>query len=114
MTSINSAINRLSTSAGLLAYACNLLPLLSISVSTNFGVDSAKLAKNIRKRYETTRSINVTNMRKERTNPEKIPMPWDVENLALTYAYTETEYRDHVIEKDLVKQEKEPYCEKQT
>ena len=81
-----------------------LLNQLVDSVAVNFGEDSAKVAKQVRKRYETTRSINVTNMRKERTNPEKKPMPWDVENLALTYAYTETEYRDHVIEKDLVKQ----------
>ncbi|MFK7908622.1 MAG: cell surface protein SprA, partial [Chitinophagales bacterium] len=73
------------------------------SVDFKFGVDSAKAAKKIRKTYETVRSINVTNVRKERMNPEKKPMPWDVENLALTYAYTETEYRDHVIEKDLVK-----------
>lgn len=80
-----------------------LLTQLVDSVEFKFGVDSAKAAKQIRKTYETVRSINVTNVRKERTNPEKKPMPWDVENLALTYAYTETEYRDHVIEKDLVK-----------
>ncbi len=80
-----------------------LLKQLVDSVEFKFGADSAKAAKNIRKTYETVRSINVTNVRKERTNPEKKPMPWDVENLALTYAYTETEYRDHVVEKDLVK-----------
>ena len=81
-----------------------LLNQLVDSIAHNFDADSAKLAKKIRKTYETVRSINVTNVRKERTNPEKKPMPWDVENLALTYAYTETEFRDHVIEKDLVKQ----------
>ncbi|MEZ4886205.1 MAG: cell surface protein SprA [Chitinophagales bacterium] len=80
-----------------------LLKQLIDSVEYKYGADSAMAAKKIRKTYETVRSINVTNVRKERTNPEKKPMPWDVENLALTYAYTETEYRDHVIEKDLVK-----------
>lgn len=80
-----------------------LLTQLVDSIEHNFGADSARLAKKVRKTYETVRSINVTNVRKERTNPEKKPMPWDIENLALTYAYTETEYRDHVIEKDLVK-----------
>jgi cell surface protein SprA len=33
------------------------------------------------------RAINLTNVRKNRTNSKRKPMPWDIENLDLTYAY---------------------------
>lgn len=46
------------------------------------------------------KSINLTNVRKERTDPKKKPMPWDVENLSLTYAYSETDRSTPTIERD--------------
>ncbi len=49
------------------------------------------------------KSVNITNVRKERTNTKKKPMPWDVENLSLTYAYSNTERRTPLIENDQLK-----------
>lgn len=46
------------------------------------------------------KSYNFTNVRKERTNPDKKPMPWDVANFSFTYAYDETHRRDPIIESD--------------
>ncbi len=48
------------------------------------------------------KSINLTNVRKERTNSKRKPMPWDVENLSATYAWTNTTKRDPIIENDEV------------
>ena len=48
---------------------------------------------------QTVRSYNFTNVRKERTADKTgKPMPWDIENFALSYAYTETDRRDPIIE----------------
>jgi len=46
----------------------------------------------------TIKSLNLTNVRKERTNNQKTPMPWDISNFSVSYSYTETEYRDPIIE----------------
>lgn len=43
--------------------------------------------------YTRRRSMNLTNVRKERAEGKK-ERPWDVENLALTYSYTDQEYFD--------------------
>lgn len=48
----------------------------------------------------TIKSMNFTNVRKERTNTAKKPMPWDIENFSFTYSQTETERRDPIIELD--------------
>ena len=48
----------------------------------------------------TIKSINFTNVRKERTGT-KAPMPWDVENFSLTYAYTQTAKQDPIISSDV-------------
>ena len=48
----------------------------------------------------TIKSLNFTNVRKERTGGNKKPLPWDIENFSFTYAYTETERRDPIIEFD--------------
>ena len=48
----------------------------------------------------TIKSFNLTNVRKERTNNNKKPMPWDVENFSVSYAFTEAERRDPLIEFD--------------
>ncbi len=54
--------------------------------------------------YTGIKSFNFTNVRKERTKKDKAPMPWDIENISLTYAYTETEKSDPTIKEDLVEE----------
>lgn len=49
------------------------------------------------------KSINLTNVRKERTNTTKKPRPWDVENLSLTYAFSETDRSTPTISRDNLK-----------
>jgi cell surface protein SprA len=44
----------------------------------------------------TRNSINLTNVHKERTNPDKRPQLWDVENLSATYSYTKFLHHDFV------------------
>ncbi len=68
------------------------------------GEQAAKDYKKQAQTATTIKSINVTNVRKERTNPEKKPRIYDVENLSATYAYTETDIRDPIVESDNVKQ----------
>ena len=46
----------------------------------------------------TIKSINLTNVRKERTKQSGTPMPWDISNFSVSYSYTETDYRDPIIE----------------
>ena len=46
----------------------------------------------------TIKSFNLTNVRKERTNNSKPPMPWDISNFSASYSYTETDYHDPIIE----------------
>ncbi len=53
--------------------------------------------------YTSIRGFNFTNVRKERTKQDRKPMPWDVENLSLTYAYDRTIKHDPTIENDEVK-----------
>ena len=49
------------------------------------------------------KTINLTNVRKERTGDGK-PMPWDISNFSASYSYTETERRDPLIALDEEKQ----------
>jgi cell surface protein SprA len=44
--------------------------------------------------YTRRRSLNLTNVRKERTNPDKKPMPYDIENWNATFAYSSREFYD--------------------
>jgi cell surface protein SprA len=46
----------------------------------------------------TIKSVNLTNVRKERTKQTGTPMPWDISNFSVSYSYTETDYRDPIIE----------------
>jgi cell surface protein SprA len=46
----------------------------------------------------TIKSINFTNVRKERRNNNRAAMPWDISNFSLSYSFTESEYRDPIIE----------------
>ncbi|WBO83678.1 T9SS outer membrane translocon Sov/SprA [Hymenobacter yonginensis] len=48
----------------------------------------------------TSRSISVLNVRKERTNPEKKPMPYDIENFAASYSITERTHTDIRTDRD--------------
>ncbi len=58
--------------------------------------------KRVAQDVTTIKSINITNLQKVRTNPEKQPRIYDVENFNFTYAYTETDKRNPVIEKEVV------------
>ncbi|MET2983791.1 T9SS outer membrane translocon Sov/SprA [Aureibaculum conchae] len=49
--------------------------------------------------YTKRRSLNLINVRKERTNPEKKQRFYDVENLSVSYAYNDTYHKDYVVEK---------------
>ena len=50
----------------------------------------------------TIKTYNFTNVRKERTKPDKIPFPWDIANFSFTYGFDETSRRDPIIESDVV------------
>ena len=51
--------------------------------------------------YTKRRSINLINVRKERTDPEKPQRIYDVENLSVSYSYNDTYHRDFNVEKYL-------------
>ena len=53
--------------------------------------------------YTNIKGFNFTNVRKERSNAKAKPKPWDVENLSLSYAYSQTDKHDPVIELDQIK-----------
>jgi cell surface protein SprA len=49
------------------------------------------------------KSINFTNVHKERTNQSAPVHVWDIENFAATYAYTEYQHHDFIVENDFSK-----------
>jgi cell surface protein SprA len=49
--------------------------------------------------YESIRSINFTNVHKERTGQSK-PLPWDISNFNFNYSFTQTSNHDPLIAKD--------------
>ncbi len=49
--------------------------------------------------YTKRRGISLINVRKERTNPKKKSRIYDVENLSVSFAYSDTEHRDYNIAK---------------
>ncbi len=51
--------------------------------------------------YTKRRSINLINVRKERTNPDKKQRFYDVENFSASYSFNETYHRDYNIERSL-------------
>lgn len=59
--------------------------------------------KNVSQDFTTRKSINFTNVHKERTNTAAPVHMWDIENFAATYAYTEYEHHDFIVEKDYAK-----------
>ncbi|WP_432711900.1 cell surface protein SprA [Pedobacter sp.] len=48
--------------------------------------------------FTTRKSISFTNVRKERTNNDRKPQLWDVENLSASYAQTKYDHRDFINE----------------
>lgn len=65
--------------------------------------DSIKAFKKQRQTLETTKSINFTNVHKDRTNTERKPKVYDIENWSATYAYTKTNKQDPIIENEELK-----------
>ncbi|MDZ4708428.1 MAG: cell surface protein SprA [Saprospiraceae bacterium] len=49
--------------------------------------------------YEAIRSINFTNVRKERTGDSK-PAPWDISNFSFNYSFTQNTNHDPIVEED--------------
>ncbi|MCC9166666.1 cell surface protein SprA [Pontibacter harenae] len=72
---------------------------------TRFGEDED--AKREYKREVTTRetrkSISLLNVRKERTDPEAKVRPYDIENLAFSYSYTERLFTNIETDRDFTK-----------
>jgi cell surface protein SprA len=50
----------------------------------------------------TIKSVNVTNLQKVRTNSEKQPRIYDVENFNVSYAYTQTSRHNPIIENEVI------------
>ena len=50
--------------------------------------------RNKRETYSRLRSINFTNVRKEKSPDKKILYPWDISNFTFSYSYSETFFRD--------------------
>nr|WP_233494456.1 cell surface protein SprA [Mesonia sp. K7] len=48
--------------------------------------------------YTKIQSVSVIGLRKERTNTERKPMPYDVENFTFSGTYNQTDHRDFVIQ----------------
>lgn len=67
------------------------------NAETQFEKDSIR---NITQDRVNIKSFNFTNVGKERTGRGKKPKPWDIENVSLSYSYTETERSDPLIESD--------------
>ncbi|MET3978375.1 cell surface protein SprA [Mucilaginibacter sp. UYP25] len=67
---------------------------------TNQARDSIK---NVTQDFTTRKSINFTNVHKERTNTTAPVHVWDIENFAATYAYTEYQHHDFNVENDFAK-----------
>ena len=65
--------------------------------------DTKDSVRNSAEDYTNIKGFNFTNVRKERTNTQQKPKPWDVENLALSYAYTQTDRHDPIILADQIR-----------
>nr|WP_224746314.1 cell surface protein SprA [Mucilaginibacter glaciei] len=59
--------------------------------------------KNVTVDYTVRKSINFTNVHKERTNSAANNHVWDIENFSATYAYTEYQHHDFIVENDFSK-----------
>jgi cell surface protein SprA len=57
--------------------------------------------RNASEDYTMRKSINFTNVRKTKTDPKAKPHVWDVENLNVSYAFTEYEHHDFTTLDDI-------------
>lgn len=51
--------------------------------------------------YTKRQSISVIGLRKDRTNQEKVPLPWDIENFTVSGTYNQVEHRDFEIQESI-------------
>jgi len=51
--------------------------------------------------YTRRQGISIIGLRKDRTNSEKTPMPYDIENFTLSANYNQTDYRDFEVSESL-------------
>lgn len=56
--------------------------------------------RNQAREFESIKSYNFTNVRKERSGTSK-PMPWDISNFNVNYSFTEKTKHDPIIENDV-------------
>jgi cell surface protein SprA len=59
--------------------------------------------RNVSVDYTMRKSINFTNVHKERTDASAPVHVWDIENFNATYAYTEYTHHDFIVESDLAR-----------
>ena len=69
-------------------------------VINDLDADEAARRRRISEDFLKRRSMNFTNVRKERTESSGDPTPFDVENFSLTYSYAEMFMRDINIERN--------------
>lgn len=51
--------------------------------------------------FTKRQSFNAIGVRKERTNTERTPMPYDIENFTFSYSYSQVDHKDFEIEESL-------------
>lgn len=73
------------------------------SVLANLSSSRRDSIHNIVDDYTRRRGINFTNVRKVRTDPSAKTHLWDIENFAVSYAFTEYNHRDYINELSLQK-----------
>ena len=64
--------------------------------------DKIDSIKRVTQDVTTIASVNVTNLQKVRTNSEKKPRVYDVENFTLSYAYTQTQKHNPIVEDEKI------------
>ena len=82
----------------------------SVDVDQNLTPEEKKDLKNeIKKEAQTIttlKSVNVTNMRKVKTDPSKANHIYDIENFNFTYAFTQAERQNPTIESEVINKHK--------
>ncbi|MBX7224926.1 MAG: cell surface protein SprA [Chitinophagales bacterium] len=82
----------------------------AVDVDPNLNPEEKKdLKKEIKDEAQTVttiKSINVTNLRKVKTNPQQKTHIYDIENFNFTYAFTQTERQNPTIENEVINKHK--------
>jgi cell surface protein SprA len=76
------------------------LELETLLENTADEADRAEFAEQA-ETYTKRQGISVIGLRKDRTNQEKTPMPYDIENFTVSASYNQTDYRDFEIRESL-------------